>query len=305
MYTDNFFLTSTDSTCSGCFCLSNVRNFSRFINNMDIPQGVLDLLKKVKKSSLADFDINLTTNTKGQGFIGDVVFVTLTNKKSQKQEFLTLKQQKTENGKPLEWSNEPFENEIYFYNTIWLTLEEMYKTKTGNSLDIVPKCLGTLDDGVKRLAMENLKLNGFDINESSKIFSRDQIKLMLKSYGIFHALSMVLKELHPDKFSEFTSNIHNEWLKMDLIGRGVVQTAEEVRSFFDPVKDKHLLDCLLKYSGQEGLELYYNSPNKDALPRTITHADCWSNNLMFKYDVSISIIYSLVFECLMKTKYLQ
>lgn len=262
-----------------------------------IPLDLYAFIQTIKQNHLEDFAIDLTNNSQGEGYHGDVTFLMLTNKKTGEKQFLTLKQQKIKNGKIIEWSNKPFENEIYFYDTVWSTLNKMYFEKTGKMLDFVPHCLGTSKDGVKRIVMENLKIKDFYVKDKTKHFEEEHFKHIFRMYGIFHGLSMSFKEENFEEFSRWTKTIHHLWIDMfnpnGFVGKSLGVNARAVLNLFDAVKEKHLYDSVAEYE-KHGRDIIYNLINRDQTFRVIRHGDCWSNNVMFKYNVSIP----LYFNCL-------
>lgn len=256
-----------------------------------IPPDLYALIQKVKQEQLDDFVIDITKNSKGEGYIGDVVFVVLTNKKTGEKQNLSIKQQKVLDGKPIDWSNQPFENEIYFYNSVWPTLHEFYFEKTGKSLDFIPKCLGTSLDGVKSLVMENLKSINFKNYDKTKIFKKDHLEKIFKTYGIYHGISMSLKEEKFEEFSRLVNGMHLDiWRDMfkagALLDKSLLYHVRECICLFDSEKEKHLYNKIVEYE-KMGSDIIYNLYDQDKTGRVIKHGDCWSNNLMFRYDVSI------------------
>lgn len=255
----------------------------------DCSPDLYALIQKVKKDSFEDFSVHLIDNIKGEGFMGDVIFVVVTDNQTHEEQLIVVKQQKVEDGKPLVWSNALFNNEIYFYETVWPMLHKTYTRVTGKSLDFIPKCLGTSKNEVKRLALENIMAAGFESHDKIKTFNEDQLRLIFKTYGLFHGISMSLREQDEEEFSRLVAGLQLIWkrtfTKEGYLSKRLVYTAHEVQNFFDPATEKHLLDWLREYE-KKGPELVHNLLNCDSISNVIIHGDCWSNNIMFKYNVS-------------------
>lgn len=240
-------------------------------------------------NSSEDFSIQFSNNNKGEGFVGDVIFVVLFNKNSQEKQYLTIKQQKLTDGNIIDWPNGAFDNEILFYDQIWPTIFQRYHEKTGKSLKFVPQCMGTAKNEVKRIAMKDLKTEHFQIFEKTKAFDENHLRLIFNTYGIFHGISMALNEENEHKWCIITKDIQNIWQKSlksgEIMGKYLQLTVSQALKFFDPIKEKCIVDKLLEYE-ENGTDQLCRLFNQDSVYRVITHGDCWSNNFMFKYDVS-------------------
>lgn len=252
--------------------------------------NILKFIKKIKGISFHDFNIEISNNAKGEGFIGEILFITLINKITLQKEFLVIKQQKVQQDDEfVEWSNGPFENEICFYDKIWPYLKKIYEDKTEKCLDILPNFLGSTRDGVKMLLMDNLKAAGYIINDINKPFTEDHLTIVFKAYGIFHGISMALKEQNCEEYSRLVSGISYFWKEVFVEGefhtRRLLNILPSVKKFFDPLTEKHLLDKLEEFE-QRGPDLVHKALNEESGPKVVTHGDCWSNNFLFKYDVS-------------------
>lgn len=252
-----------------------------------VPSDFYDFVKKVKPDCIKDFSIELSNNSEGQGFSGEVVYVRLTDRKSQEQHCIAIKQERLQ--KSLKRISRIYDNEILFYDTVWPTLHELYRKRTGKFLEFIPKYLGASKDQIRRIAMEDLKAANFVTLGKTKTFSADQIKLIFNTYGIFHGISMSLKEQNGEEFFRLLNSFHYIWdymfAKTGLLGQGLVSTVRGIQRFFDSKTEGHLTNKLLEYE-KHGPELVSSCLSGTAVPRVITHGDCWTNNMMFRYDVS-------------------
>lgn len=72
-----------------------------------------------------------------------------------------------------------------------------------------PQCYKSIDaECCETLIMQDLSENGFImINQRAKPVSFDHIKLVMQTIGKFHAVSIAMKNLEPEKFEQITSNI--------------------------------------------------------------------------------------------------
>lgn len=260
----------------------------------DLSSDLTSLIQAVKKDSIENYSTHVTSNTKGEGAVGEVLFIKLTDKKTGEVQAVTVKQQKIINGKPMEFAEGPFRNEIYFYETVWPTLHEFYHKKTKKTLDFIPKCLGTSKGKAQMIAMENLKALGFDTYDKTKSFTEDHLSLIFKTYGILHGISMSFKEYNGEEFFQLVNSIEPLWLDMckegGLLNVSFVSNARELQTLFETVTEKHFIDKLIKFQ-TDGSNDICKLLGEESVSRVITHGDCWSNNLMFRYNVSVTFIY--------------
>lgn len=124
-----------------------------------ISSDLLQLLKNVVQEDIEEFNVELMNNEKGEGFVGEILFVTLTHKITREMKEVVIKQEQLKNGEILSDLSGIFQREVYFYADIWPLLEKYYENVTGKQLSFVPKCLVTSDEGRKRIILENTKAN--------------------------------------------------------------------------------------------------------------------------------------------------
>lgn len=256
-----------------------------------IQSDFVAFLNGLKKGRIEEYEIEISGNVQGRGFVGDIELVTLTDRKSQVKEYLVVKQQKFHDGPMDEWCGDMFQNEILFYETIWPTLHKFYQKNTGKSINFIPKCLGTAKGDVMRIAMENVKVGGYDTYDPLKPYDADHINKLFTIYGVYHGISMSFIEQNEEECSRIVDNIYTFARKMvateDENNDGyLLQIIRGVQPYFDSVTEKHLLDKLLNYEKTVMKDLIKSFDRKTG-PKVIVHGDGWCNNLMFKYDVSL------------------
>lgn len=268
-------------------------NQIRFKMCINISSDIKQYLSNILKVNEDDLSAQIvTTFTKGEGFVGDLVPVTITNKKNHEKYNIMLKQRKCKNEQPLEFTSIPFENETHFYKNIWVKFSEMYTNKTGKTLDIVPHCYGILDDIRSTITLEDLSKKNFTLYNKDKYFDDVHFCLIFKTYGVFHALSLVLKHNCEEEYSQLIDPLHclwkNDFETENLSAKSFKLLSKQVQAFFDPPTEGHLIKKLELYHHQ-GTKLIYDVLNQSKNEGMILHGDGWSNNFMFKYDVSKNI----------------
>lgn len=253
----------------------------------DVQQFLSTILNEAEKD---DFSIEISEEfNKGEGLVGDLFAITLVNKRSQEKRHVIVKQQLCLDGKPLEFTFKPFENEIRFYSDIWPRLIHMYENQTGRSVGFVPNCLGISHNEIMKIALENLATQGFLSHDKTQALDDEHLKLTFKAFGIFHGLSMTLKKQNIEEYFRLVSPLHFIWkeafTKENVSAKCLKLFAGLVQNFFDPLTEGHLLEKLRLYEN-EGPELIYAVLNQEVVNGVIIHGDGWSNNFLFKYDVS-------------------
>lgn len=259
----------------------------------EIPSDLLKVLKDVLSESVDEYHIELLKNDKkGEGFIGQMHFVTLVHKRTQKITKLIVKQEKHVNGKTVSFVEIFFRNEIYFYDTIWPAMKEFYKNATGKELDFVAKCYGTSSLSPRRIILENICPKGFVTYDKTQTFDEEHFKIIFETYGIYHAVSLALKVRKNEEYTRLITPLldtkrifyaDDQFPTKTLIK--AMQIAQESVNATEPLAEK------LRLYEKSGPELVRESLNNTNFQGVITHGDCWSNNLMFKYDVSRIKVY--------------
>jgi thiamine kinase-like enzyme len=116
------------------------------------------------------------------------------------------------------------------------------------------------------------------------------LSLVVTEYAKFHALSFAIKILKPEKFKKIEELIGANIMKAFDVKREDKKDSEPkgVDIFFgstlEAVKNKpRLLEAVKKYNHKAYKFMLAEDPEADKR-NVISHADCWSANLMFKYE---------------------
>lgn len=181
-----------------------------------------------------------------------------------------------------------FFNEIHFYSTIWYEIENFQKQfHGGQQCDNVPKFYGSSLEPFKELfVMENLKKIGYAMYPRNGIFDEQVTKLLMEKYGRFHGVSAAFREINPKQYEglvkdlrESSMIVSNAGIFIDYIQRTVMM----IMDLFTNEDIKKKLERYVKNTVQILIKtLQYNGKNP-----VVNHGDCWSSNMMFKFDVSI------------------
>jgi hypothetical protein len=267
-------------------------------NVSDIPNQLTEVLNKVgKRLNLKKFSLNLNLNTlKGDGFVGDFYKVSITDDETKKKYDLAVKKAPTEKIRREESRVDlAYKNEIFFYSEICPTFKKFEEdhgiSKPFNS---VPEYFVSDDQLEKEIiVLQDITKEGFVLRDKELLFDDDHTRFIFKTYGHFHAISFCLKEQKPEEFSRLTKSLKNIWKEIFEKGSFFniikihVETAYEA---LDPREHTEIMVKLKKYI-ENCKEIFYESISCTGKYFGILHGDCWSNNMMFKYQVIICVCF--------------
>ncbi|XP_063932769.1 uncharacterized protein LOC135144646 isoform X2 [Zophobas morio] len=251
---------------------------------------VSDLVELVARNeNFLEYKVEVHGKTgRGDGYLGKVTFVSVigkTKNKDTKELNLVIK---TSAQNELLRSQLPvrelFELEIYIYDKVVPTFKN-FETEMGFESDVLkslPTCYLTQNlENDEALILENLKLQGFDVANRKVPLSFEHIRLVLKSYGKWHAFSLALRYKRPETFKQLVKNLGNMWSRYILktnLTPVFLQYYEEVRKFWENNKDV----ASVKFSEHEVKSILISLVSEDLDQAVIIHGDCWTNNFMFK-----------------------
>lgn len=257
--------------------------------SVSISPDLLDLLNSAVHGRISEYSIEVKAfDGKGEGFVGDILYVNLVDKETKEKQFLVVKQQKSYDGKPFEFTAPLFDNEIHFYITIWPTLHKFYQEKTGKVLNIVPHCLATSTTGFKRLVLENLLSKDFVLHDKRKPLNKEHFSLIFNTYGIYHGISMALKEQNIEEYNRLLEPLQPLWKSAydneSFAGKILKLLSRTCQNLFDEKSEKSVIERLQVYE-QEGPKIIKECLQQGGGDGVLLHGDCWSNNNMFRYKV--------------------
>lgn len=156
----------------------------------------------------------------------------------------------------------------------------------------IPRCyLTILTDDDEALVLENLKSSGFKLYDRTKVMSLNHINLVLGVLGQWHALSFALQKMKPFEFEQLTSNWKCPVTKIFVnshVGRWMNMAQKHLIGLMQKVGEEKLLRSYQqKTENKLATDILDEILSKDIQQVVVTHGDCWNNNLMFKYQVSI------------------
>ncbi|KAJ8926075.1 hypothetical protein NQ315_009931 [Exocentrus adspersus] len=258
-------------------------------SNKAIPQKIRDTLKQVVNGAIDNYEVRVhDPNQKGEGYLGQMVFITLQEKGTGKELNLAVKQAFSEDNirkhNPI---RDAFLNEIYFYTELWPKLSKLQEgVPEKYNFHHLPKCLAVnSEDKYERLVLENLKQEGFAMHDKTKALDVKMYEEIFKVYAKLHALSLAYKQSHPEDFLKIDSDTIPAWLestKKKALQDSFRINAENCLKVLESVVDAKVLEKFKCYVN-DSVGIFREAQCK-ARYSVLLHGDCWSNNVMFKYD---------------------
>ena len=149
------------------------------------------------------------------------------------------------------------------------------------------KCYGALNEVPNEvIILEDLNELDYIMLNKFESLSDECVKSILKNFAILHSLSYALKKKEPETFDLFKNKLTDVWLLMaqDTEMVGHMQTFEdEILSVFDENQKKIIKNKLMTVFSLAA-KLAKTSDNRYSV---IQQGDAWTNNIMFKFVVSI------------------
>jgi thiamine kinase-like enzyme len=243
----------------------------------------------LKNEDLVDYKIDLHGKTSNEdGYLSDIVFVTVNGKTKMGQEKcvdLAIKFAKVSTTFRKEAPiRELFQKEIYIYDRV-VTSFRKFQEEMGreNLLDYMAQCYATqaIESG-ELLILENLKTQGYDLWDRKVPMNWDHLKIILESYGKWHAFSFALRHRRKEIFEKLVENNINLFsyfvLKANMVD-GLFENIKRARDL-SGISPEEIKMLQFTRSGVESL--FTDFYTKDPDHQIIMHGDCWTNNFMFK-----------------------
>lgn len=259
---------------------------------VDANRDVKDLIDKIiiKEGLCNDAKVTYDTGSKeGDGYLSRSIAVTIADDKQNLDIF--VKCALNVQSSALLPIDKFYSNEIYFYDKICPAYAEFLREKgIEDGFRNVPKCYGTSDK--KIIALENLKTKGYQLCDKTKPLNGKYVDLVFKTFAKFHAIAYAFKDQELERYLELIAPTQEpvEEVSNDAMEQQLKDSINDFLASLDPVKDKHLLngttglaERLIKYGAKS-----FVSPEKTDYD-ILTQGDCWCNNMMFLFEVSLYI----------------
>lgn len=115
----------------------------------------------------------------------------------------------------------------------------------------------------------------------------EHLTMILKAYAKFHATSMAMRYIDENYFQEVTKGIFNGFGNYNenfatFYGGCMMY----ISSLFDPKIDPKIAEKVHS-AGQNCVKILSEYNSIPTGTGVMLHGDCWSNNFLIKYDVSL------------------
>lgn len=219
------------------------------------------------------------------------MFVSLTNKTTNEKLHFVIKQAlKASSSSDIEVMANTYFNEIHFYQNIWRAFDGFQrKFPRMEPFNKIPIFYGSCGEFAnQKLVLENLKYSGHRMFPRNETFADTQVEFLMISYGQFHGISAAFREHNPEEYKKLMDPLKNSTenvINMQAMKGFVLFCMSQV---IPMVKDEKIKRELEKYRTQ-AIKLALDATKYKGKNPVFNHGDCWSNNLMVEYEVSMFI----------------
>ncbi|RZC41079.1 uncharacterized protein BDFB_009194, partial [Asbolus verrucosus] len=242
------------------------------------------------KDNLKDITVQVAGNSgKGEGFLGDVVFVLAsgtTENGSTKEYDLVIKcGKRSQFLRKISPIRNTFLNEIYVFDEL-LPAFTRFQVERGiaDPFNSVAKCYGSfVTDNMEVLVLGNMNTLGYELWDKKIPLTRKHIDLVMREYGKFHAISAAMNDQEPDTFQKLIApmlDIFNEFRASSNLDELFRMRIEEVYDML-----KHDLDesIMLKWRDLKNKVTFVFGDMIDNIEslKVVLHSDCWNNNFLY------------------------
>ncbi|CAG9837601.1 unnamed protein product [Diabrotica balteata] len=256
----------------------------------NLPKDISDLIQKSVGENIDNFEVTVHgTNDKGEGFVGEILFVSLKHKTSGKEDHLVVKiVLPSEVETTIDFLSSSYFNEIYFYTELWPALKAFQEKFTKVlPLDILAHCYGDCRvKGNEKIILENLKYKNYAVHPKTVPVSKELYSKMFALYGRYHALSFAFKYHEKEKFQTLVKPLSNNWegfLGLEMIKTEIVDDFAIMEEILRRNNENDIISKIQPYV-KNGVEIFRRSLHYKGPNSVVVHGDCWSNNMMLKYS---------------------
>lgn len=250
----------------------------------NIEQIIYDVSKRLQFENITE--IRCCNGAQiGDGFGSDPIAVEVKNDSESLQLFLKC----SIGGEDDTQQEESYANEVFFYDTIYPAYKKFLESRKVEGFASVPKFYGVYKEKSKNvIVLENLRARGYTLFDRHKLMDDAHLDLVMKTMAKFHAISFALKDQQPDLHEELCSKCYDIIPSMEEMGFFKLQRdmIKDFLSKLHPIDDKDILQACDDSAVEKIIDCVRNSHTYTAKYSILTKGDCWSNNMMFLYEVS-------------------
>ena len=239
----------------------------------------------------------------GDGFVGILFKVTINENDTDKELHVVVKAPPENMARRHDFgAMDLFEREVYVYNVVlpeFVQFQEEHRITKSMGFFNFPKCYFAefnkeRDDSL--IIMEDLRTTDHKMWDKFVPTNYEHTKLFVAALGRFHALSFAMKHERPEQFAKFKQL--NDQMTEKMTGDQMVMMMQSsidraVGTLNDNEQQKK--NKILNVKDNFASIMRELVSGAMAEPYSIIgHGDCWTNNFMYKYQVSTNIQSSLI-----------
>ncbi|KAH1028092.1 uncharacterized protein LOC109544968 [Dendroctonus ponderosae] len=250
-----------------------------------------------KENDIVNYTEEIFNNVakEGDGYMGILEALNIADKDNDNQLSLVIKRAPTSEALRKQFPTRIiFVREIYFYHEVVPALKSFQERHSISSpFTNIAKIYGFIEDEFKEvLLLQNLKSDGYNTCDRREPMDSHHLTLGLTTYAKLHATTLAMRRLEPETFKKTTANIMTH-IMVDFVGSKMenpAQNTDMLGAFFLPtlaaVKDNEKLTQAIERAKEHVPRNVFKEifdPTDEEFT-VLAHADCWSTNLMFKYQ---------------------
>lgn len=230
---------------------------------------------------------------KGENFVGVLHRCVAANSIGEKFQVILKIPPINEARRKISFAGPFFDREILFYEKVYPMFEKFQNEKgipQNEMFNNVPKCYKILSgEPNEGIFMEDLKIAGFEIFNRFDDLSADHVKAVMRSLGKFHAISFAVKDQEPalmDPFINIKDVLHQRITNKELSTSTREKLINRAMNAVLESNNEILIEKVKKLLSNDFCELIkqcVDGSNAESYA-VLCHGDCYTNNVMFKYD---------------------
>lgn len=282
------------------------------MSTSNLPQHLVIELENIAKSfGFTDYTIEQDIGSQnGDGFVADMVKIFLTGKRIVNEtlqpdhlDLICKMIPESQVRRDIFCTEIVFEREVAMYNRFLPQLINFQKEKgltNENGFYGFPTCYYAISDIAKNehmLIMKDLRPIGFALWNKLVPIDFENVRLLMKALGRFHALSFAIRDQRPEIFATFEEyeDVFIKMLDNAAVMRGMFNTGCDQALRMFQKRPEHLE--YLQRIKETWLDVFRTAVKRDPVGRfrVMGHGDCWNNNMMYR-NVGVSLISPKILE---------
>ncbi|XP_077295764.1 uncharacterized protein LOC143917993 [Arctopsyche grandis] len=237
----------------------------------------------IQKNGLKDVVLRISAGSeKGDNYIGEMHKIEIASKHDKCVLHNLIVKTTSDKGKSEVLKlDDLYNREAYLYNVVLPTFKKFqkeHKVPTEEQFDFV-KCYKADQNLV---LMEDMCARGYRMHDRYYPYDSDHLELALMNLARYHSISFAMKKLDPETYKKLAKSVDKSVLYDKYFDPIIERSLFEATTVMD---DASKAEKLLSFS-KNGVEKFHKYiASKSATPYdVICHGDCWTNNIMFKYE---------------------